>query len=78
MASATGKAALGRLDPAGAVCFEKQESAGVSQLSASVEAPRLWWTHDQGEPALYLSQVEWFSLDGTLNQGVAEAIKASE
>lgn len=52
------------LDPAGEACFEREGNAGLSSLSAIVEAPQLWWTHDQGKPALYRSEVEWLDDNG--------------
>jgi beta-mannosidase len=40
------------LDPEGRV------AAKSSSPSATLERPRLWWTHDHGEPALYTLEVE--------------------
>ena len=43
-------------DPEGIVVFEeKGEISNLDSRSYSLENPRLWWTHDHGQPSLYTS-----------------------
>ncbi|MFZ6730159.1 glycoside hydrolase family 2 protein [Alistipes dispar] len=37
-------------------CAARAEGAVGQPLAARLENPRLWWTHDHGEPALYTSR----------------------
>ena len=47
--------------PTGEVVASEEKVAGADMLTTfdtTLESPRLWWPHDQGEPALYTVQVE--------------------
>jgi len=53
--------------PDGSIVIEQEVAAsGETTLDAALEQPVLWWPHDQGEPALYHSEVELINEDETV------------
>ena len=51
------------LDPEGHPAARARGPAG-ERLTARVEHPRLWWTHDHGEPVLYTSRYRLLDAQG--------------
>ena len=51
------------LDPEGHPAARARGPAG-KRLTARVEHPRLWWTHDHGEPVLYTSRYRLLDAQG--------------
>jgi beta-mannosidase len=60
------------IEPSGTIVIN--ENGIVSDLSAKtfeLKNPRLWWTHDHGEPNLYISKLELFdSSDNKLDEQI--------
>lgn len=50
------------------------EGPACKPLTVRLEHPRLWWTHDHGEPALYTSRCRLFDVSGRELESAEERI----
>lgn len=61
------------LDPEGR-CVARAEGAVGEPLAARLEHPRLWWTHDHGDPVLYTSRYRLVGPDGSETERAEERV----
>ncbi len=62
-----------RVAAQGEPAFAGNGATGAATLYLTVAEPRLWWTHDLGEPHLYTLHVELFADGELVDQDVLEA-----